>query len=483
MKNKFKTVVFLITLVVALHSSEAFDKTLPASFNLTGLNGTNGFIINDREAENTESWSGIFVRGVGDVNGDGIQDIIIYSHLNTFVVFGKKQKWPKAIDVASLDGTNGFRIIHEVKEHIEKLLAIPYLGFRVSGAGDLNGDGIDDILVSDTARGALIFGSKKPWPAVLKFSMLNGTNGFVISEGMTVSKAGDVNGDGFDDIMVANYIEENGEGKTWVIFGNKQNWPAFLRTADLNGKNGFLINGVNKDDQSGYSLSDIGDINGDGIDDILIGTRVGKCYAVFGSKEEWPEEFELYNLDGTNGFLMQDEKSFFNTCSGHAGGDINGDGLDDLLIGLLDPAKAYVIFGHKQKWPADIELKALNGTHGFGIEGATSNSGLISGLSVSSAGDFNADNITDILIGDAQAIGGGRSYVIFGHREKWPKLFNASSLNGSNGFTVYWIRKDDYMGHSVSEAGDFNGDGRDDILIGAPRAKNNAGQAYIIFGE
>jgi len=479
MKVKFTKILFLILIISIMHTSEAFDRIFPAVFNLTSINGTNGCMIN---GVNKEDWSGTWVRSAGDINGDGIEDVIIDSKIDSYVIFGTKQRWSKAISLTGLNGANGFRIERIVEnDDLEKFLGVPPLGSRVSRAGDFNADGIDDIIIgSDIAQSYVIFGNKQKWPAVLKLSTLNGNNGFALSGGgWSVSGAGDVNGDGIDDVIIG---VPSDEGKSYVVFGSKQKWAAIKNLDDLSGKDGFIVNGINQGDQSGFSVSNAGDVNGDGIADILIGTgNANQAYVVFGSKEGWPAVIELYSLDGSNGFAMNGIKSFYNGYSVSVAGDVNGDGIDDILIGTVHPCEAFVIFGSKGKWPAVVELKTLNGNDGFIIHGSMGGGDLV-GLSVGEAGDFNADNITDILIGHAEARGGGQSHVIFGSKQKWPKVLNATTLNGNNGFTIYRIRQGDDNGYAVSGAGDVNGDGIDDIIIGAPSASNKAGQSYIIFG-
>ena len=117
--------------------------------------------------------------------------------------------------------------------------------------------------------------------AIFELSSLNGTNRFVINRidvsdqsGRSVSAAGDINGDGIDDIIIgADNADPNGNnsGESYVVFGSASGFGAALELSALDGTNGFVINGIDADDRSGTSVSAAGDVNGDGIDDIIIG--------------------------------------------------------------------------------------------------------------------------------------------------------------------------------------------------------------------
>ena len=137
-----------------------------------------------------------------------------------------------------------------------------------------------------------------------------------------------------------------------------------------------------------------------------------------------------------------------------------------------------------------FNLSDLNGSNGFAINGIAANDR--SGLSVSSAGDVNGDGIDDLIIGapgaDLNGINAaGQSYVVFGSNSGFAASFNLSELNGSNGFAINGIAAVDRSGGSVSNAGDVNGDGIDDLIIGATGASPNgisyAGQSYVVFGK
>ncbi|MEH2027120.1 MAG: hypothetical protein V7K62_26770, partial [Nostoc sp.] len=343
--------------------------------------------------------------------------------------------------------------------------------------------------------------------AVLNLSDLNGSNGFVINgidaydqSGHSVSSAGDINRDGFDDLIIgARYADPNGEtnaGESYVVFGSNSAFDAQLNLSSLNGSNGFVINGIYAYDQSGYSVSSAGDINGDGFDDLIIGAlpryangqdRAGSSYVVFGSNSGFDAQLNLSSLNGSNGFVINGiDAGDRSGGSVSSAGDINGDGFDDLIIGVPSAenyaGSSYVVFGSNSGFDAQLNLSSLNGSNGFVINGI--DAGDRSGGSVSSAGDINGDGFDDLIIGVPSAENyAGSSYVVFGSNSGFDAQLNLSSLNGSNGFVINGIDARDFSGGSVSSAGDINGDGFDDLIIGANGVENYAGSSYVVFGS
>src|SRR5258705_303913 len=356
--------------------------------------------------------------------------------------------------------------------------------------------------------------SMPQFPAVIDLSSLNGSTGFKITgeaagdnSGIAVSSAGDLNGDGFADLIIgASGASPNGlsSGATYVVFGKASGFGATLALSSLNGTNGFQIDGVAAGDISGFSVSSGGDINRDGFADLIIGapkadpngTDSGASYVVFGKASGFSANLELSSLNGTNGFQINGEAAGdFAGYSVSAAGDINGDGFGDVIVGAPFAAPngprsgaTYVVFGKASGFSANLELSSLNGANGFQINGEAPND--VSGFAVSSAGDVNGDGFDDIIIGAYGAnIDGpyaGASYVVFGKASGFSANFQLSSVNGSNGFRIIGEAPGDYSGFSVSSAGDVNGDGFDDLLIGAPFATvicPASGSSYVVFGK
>ena len=424
------------------------------------------------------------------------------------------------LELSSLDGSNGFTI--------NGIDAVDRSGRSVSSAGDVNGDGFDDVIIgalnadpngnSGAGESYVVFGSGSGFAASLELSSLDGTNGFTINgidaidqSSRSVSGAGDVNGDGFDDLIIgADGADPNGQsgaGESYVVFGRDSGFAATLDLSSLDGTNGFTINGIDASDFSGISVSSAGNVNGDGFDDLIIGalgadpngkSYAGESYVVFGNDSGFAS-LDLSSLNGTNGFTINGiDSGDWSGTSVSSAGDVNKDGFDDVIIGarFASPngnsvaGESYVVFGSDGGFAASLELSSLNGTNGFTINGIDGRDQL--GISVSSAGDVNKDGFDDVIIGALGADPNGRSsagesYVVFGSDSGFGASFNLSSLDGTNGFTINGVDGGDFSGYSVSGAGDVNGDGFDDLIIGARRAdpngKSDAGESYVVFGR
>lgn len=353
-------------------------------------------------------------------------------------------------------------------------------------------------------------------PPVGRVSNLDGVNGFILTgisqderAGWSVDSAGDINGDGFDDVIVGGpRAEHNGSssGLVYVVFGKSDGFPASTDLSTLDGTNGFQIGGLTSGSFLGWSVSRGGDINGDGIDDLVFGTHAtvevtGATFVVFGTESAFPATFDLSTLDSTNGYRINGIAAF--DLAGYSvasAGDINTDGYDDLIIGapratsdadVVDSGAAYVVFGIADPSASVINLADLNGTNGFRIDGISQTDW--TGVSVDGAGDFNGDGYADLIIGDSHTNFSikddrpGNAYLVYGSSSGFPTTLNLGTLDGTNGLRFVNHEVGSQFGRFVGGLGDVNGDGYGDVIVSAhvsdsAPAGTRAGQSFVIFG-
>jgi hypothetical protein len=515
--------------------------------------GTEGFVA---DGDGEYDGAGASVSAAGDVNGDGIGDLLIgateadpanrFQAGVTYVLFGRDTalvgEFPPLYPLGSLlprgggDGSEGF-VLAGVDGNDNS-------GQAVSDAGDVNGDGIGDLLVSTPYAGRsnggqayLVFGRASGFSPLTDLRSLfpfgggDGSAGVAFvgihefgRTGYSVSGAGDINGDGLDDLVIGavrnNSSGTESPGESYVVFGRASGFPPVFSVSNLfpagggDGSDGFVIRGRDVFDSLGASVSNAGDVNGDGLADLVVGApgagdRVGEAYVVFGRTSGFSAVLPVGQLiagDGSEGFVLRGGEGVNYTGRSVSGaGDVNGDGIDDLLVGAPGhpffeghPGETYVVFGRTTGFPAVFPLASLypagggDGGEGFVLVGTEDEDHV--GFALSGTGDINGDGVDDILVGayGVEPQGrerAGQSYLVFGRTTGFPAVFPLSELfpgaggDGSEGVVMNGA-EDDWGGFSVSGAGDVNADGLADLIIGGSSILAlNETEGYVVFGR
>ena len=343
------------------------------------------------------SWSGAnfgqSVSGAGDVNGDGLDDIVVGARC--------QPRGDACTGSAFVFSGADDSLLHEFPGSKDD-----YVPAIVHGGGDVNGDGLADVVVSGTRLGTNVY------------SGADGSS--LLSLGTAPTRfAGDINGDGFDDVMDA-----------WTV---------------LSGRNGSILQ-TNLNDGTAlgvYRTADgIGDINGDGFDDFIVGSMDSPGHAVVfagSAKPAWEckDRTILYQLRGD-----APGDQFGSAVSGV--GDVNGDGTRDFAVAASQSGNS---------GPGYVRVySGARGTvlHTFVGDLSTP----VFGWAVRGAGDMNGDGMADILVGG------------FAYRNGWARVYS-----GADGSILYHLSgqsPNEGFGDSVSGAGDVNGDGLGDIIVGSP---------------
>jgi hypothetical protein len=345
-------------------------------------------------------------------------------------------------------------------------------GYAVGSAGDVNGDGFADVIIgapkydqlADQGGAVLAFyGGPAGLGTTLNWAIGSDLKGSRF--GAAVSSAGDVNGDGFADVVVGAYRYNNGqpeEGRVFLYHGS---------ATGLSVTPGWAYESDQAYAQLGISVAAAGDVNADGFDDVIIGARwyqlnAGAAFVFHGSAA---------GLDGTPDWLVlgpsQNGSAFGSAVSG--AGDINADGFDDVIIGAPrfdtelgeDTGAAYVFYGSASGLPT---------TPNWSANGAFA--GAQFGAAVASAKNLNGDSFADVIIGAPQtmrdAAGEGAAFVYFG---------SAGGLPATPNWSVFGKQEFTRLGAAVSPAGDINQDGFDEFIAGAPGYSNDQANEGAIF--
>ena len=387
----------------------------------------------------------------------------------------------------------------------------------MAAAGDVNGDGRRDVIVSttttdynnrtDSGAAWVVFGPLKDGPTNVGDTP-NG--GFRIEgaeagdyAGVGVAGLGDVNGDGLDDVLVgaykANNVRNDQSGVAYVVFGKETNGTVDLALFKAPTPDGFRIDGASNRDHIGANIADTGDVNGDGFNDMILGSVFGgSAYVVFGKKDSTPVDLATFDLPSPQGFRIDHPTPPHNgeEAYGVEGvGDVNGDGRPDLYVDACPPtqrgycknktSRAWIIFGKPGTAPVDVRDL---GNAGFRIKGARDGTNLTTRPGGSA--DLNKDGKADFLVLGYGPYGRD-AFVVYG--KKNTDTIRLKKL-GRRGYLINGWVGDSHGGpfnmkpfRDAAAAGDVNLDGIPDMVIGSPysspRGRKYAGTAFVIYGQ
>lgn len=407
---------------------------------------------------------GTCVASAGDVNGDGAMDLIVgapeYSHPETgegavYLYYGAPGDW----------------IAEGNKDYAS-------FGSSVSSAGDINGDGYIDVIVGaplydngqySEGRAFLYQGSKTGLHQDPDWTAESNLENMYFAD--AVASAGDVNKDGFADILIAAYNGTHGENQEGVVY-------LWYGSSSGLGDSGTPANADWKAESNqnfahfGKSLGCAGDVNRDGYHDIIIGApnysnsenSEGAAFVWYGSTTGLGDNGTPGNADWS--YESNTDSAFLGESSG-AAGDVNGDLYSDIIVGAPGTSKGNVYVFHGSSGGPSL-------TPDWSVEGGSFTSGF--GSSVGTVGDVNGDGYFDIIIG-AYMVSGGAAYVFLG---------SDTGLGTTADWQAGGAQQDSQFGKWAGTAGDVNGDGYSDVIIGAPQYKINnkqEGAAFVWFGS
>ncbi|MFN7778603.1 MAG: Ig-like domain-containing protein, partial [Betaproteobacteria bacterium] len=379
---------------------------------------------------------GASLKGVGDVNGDGYDDLLLGGQFGgSYLVYGRPVTADQSISLST--ATAGAQRMSTT------------LG-EVGAAGDFNNDGYDDFLLSSGGSSVSLYlgaaGTLAPPVAAT-------ITGLATTRGPSMAGGFDLNDDGIDDLLLGAPGLAGGGGAI-VLFGSAAAPAATLNVASLLPTAGFVLAADGSADQLGAAVSRAGDVNGDGIDDIVVSAPRGDSNNAVDSNNG-----EVYVVFGRHA----DSGTAFATTVDGAG-------------------------------RAVLRLGSLAASAGFVISGAAAVDQL--GVSVAGGGDFNGDGFGDLIVSSTTNGGNtGAAYVLFGGSGGLGTLdsqgrmrIDLASLTPTQGFRIGGEKAGDQMGYAVAWAGDVNHDGFDDVLLGAPgwdSVPSNAtdfGAVHLIYG-
>jgi hypothetical protein len=410
---------------------------------------------------------GYSVGSAGDVNGDQYSEIIIGSREYRD---GEVQEGGAFVYFGSATGLST-----DANWMVEGNVSFASLGNSVGTAGDVNGDGYDDVIIgaplytngqASEGRAFVYLGSIDGLSATPDWTFECDQNGAYC--GWSVGTAGDVNDDGFDDVIVGARYFDNGEedeGRAFVFLGS----PSGLSTTPE-----WIAEGEEPQTSLGYSVSAAGDVNQDGFDDVI----VSSYYYLYNVKNHG-NAFVYYGCaDGISqvspGILDSAQAMDSFAYSVGNAGDVNGDGYGDVLVGAPGydsdqvEGRTYAYLG---------SATGVVTTPAWIVESEQADTNF--GSAVATAGDVNLDGFADVIIGAPSFFGAGgivgRAYVYLG---------SAAGLSSSAYWAVSSGVNNSAFGSDVGTAGDVNRDNNPDVIIGAPMYSSiyTSGAAFVYYG-
>jgi hypothetical protein len=409
------------------------------------------------EGEVISASAGACVSTAGDVNGDGYSDVVVGSPLYDG---GQAEEGRAFVFLGSNSG-----LATSPAWTVEGNLHDAGYGGCVGTAGDVNGDGFDDVIVgaggydnpqNDEGRVFLYAGSSTGlsvnpvWTAES-----NQANAWF---GKWTRTAGDVNGDGFADVIIGAYMYDNGEldeGRVFVYHGSAT-WLSSTPDWTVESNQAFS--------EMGFSAASAGDVNADGFSDVIVGAALydngqsneGRAFVYLGSSEGLSTSSAWTNESNQAAALYGQSVA--------SAGDFNGDGFSDVIVGAhlydqtwADRGAAFVYLGSAAGLSANPSWSSVAPTGPWPGN---------YGKWVASSGDVNGDGYSDVLVGAPQSDGA------FQHQGGvWLYLGSGAGV-GTLGGSWFGDQQGASLGESVSTAGDVDGDGLSDVLVGAPGEDN-----------
>eukprot|EP00727_Mastigamoeba_balamuthi_P011816 m51a1_g7257 hypothetical protein (670) ;mRNA; f:165873-170674 len=402
----------------------------------------------------------------GDVDGDGVPDVVLGGHGAVHVLLGPLAPQP-SLRRSLRDGS---------AVRLEAPACTPAGGrVAVAPAGDVNCDGLADVVVTCGGRSFVLLGRRRgsPWPASVDAAPAAPGAGSLAAAGV-----GDVNGDGCDDLAVSRE-----DRSVVVVYGRGQSlWEGAVGIAAPAAAEGFVV-------PNASAFSGAGDVDGDGIGDVLFGDAgastsgapgAGAAFLVFG-RRDFAGHFSPQRECGVVAFEGAREADAIGLSVSGAG-DVNADGVADFVVGLSGGADLFttrylVVFGDraaKATWPREVvvdgtQLRLREGLAGGALRASVvvANDDVSAGAAVlsSAAGDLNGDGVSDVVLCHRVCT------VLMGSPGRWPALVRAPSSAAPRGALV--VRSGHWNCSGVGPLGDIDGDGRDDLLLSA------AGEDYI----